>query len=431
MIIAHQHYRRVALLGWLIVTTTGGSISAQENNPREIPWRDDVAGGRLTNPGRSQLLPPTRENSAVGQQLPVVDSDQPSSDDASYWWEEDAEQTVVSPEMPSRGRSSRGEIIQSTQILAWVGSEAILAGDLLGRINELLQPAVGKATEAQLDEQRWILMERMLPSAVESKLVFLDFVRRMEQEQVDAVRTSVYEQFDEKQLPRLVEQAKLKSPAEFERRLRAFGTSTEYMRRSFFEQVAAREMIRQHESDDDEVTHDELLIYYKQHADEFAFPAKCRWEHLMVQFAAYDSKQQAYRAIAKMGNAVLRGAKLSVVARRDSEGPTAEDGGVHDWTTKGSLVSIALDEAIFSIRPGEMSDIIEDENGFHIVRVMERNDAGYVSFLEAQVQIRKQIEEERKNQKVKDYVERLKRETYVWNYFEDTTRLARKKERTP
>ena len=54
-----------------------------------------------------------------------------------------------------------------------------------------------------------------------------------------------------------------------------------------------------------------------------------------------------------------------------------------------------------------------------------------MSFLEAQVQIRKQIEEERKNQKVKDYVERLKRETYVWNYFEDTTRLARKKERTP
>ena len=73
-----------------------------------------------------------------------------------------------------------------------------------------------------------------------------------------------------------------------------------------------------------------------------------------------------------MGNAVLRGASFAVVARRESNGPRAEDGGRYDWTNQGSLASEKLDHAIFSLPVDVMSDIIEDQFGFHIVRVVER-----------------------------------------------------------
>ena len=70
----------------------------------------------------------------------------------------------------------------------------------------------------------------------------------------------------------------------------------------------------------------------------------------------------------------------------------------------------------------ELSDILEDETGFHIIRVLEREEVGKVPFTKAQVEIRDKIKEQRQEEKVKTYLERLKRETYVWNYFEEKSR---------
>ncbi|MCA9169647.1 MAG: peptidylprolyl isomerase, partial [Planctomycetales bacterium] len=340
------------------------------------------------------------------------------------WWKEDAEQTIGTPEKGSYGRSvsPRGEVILSTEILAWVGNEPILAGDFLGRINEAIQPAIGKVPPEELDKQRWLLMERMLPNAIEAKMVYLDFTRQMQREQIESVRANVYKQFDEKQMPRMVEQAKLRSPAELEAQLRSYGSSLDTVRRSFFEQVAAREIIRRSSEDDREVTHDQLLEFYEAHLGEYEYPAKAKWEHLMARFSQFKSKREAKKAIAAMGNAVLEGAKLEVVARRSSQGPLASDGGQFDWTTRGSLASSVLDEAIFSFPVGELSPILEDEEGFHIIRVIARQDAGRTSFLDAQSGIRDKIKEERRDAKVKEYLEKLKRETYVWNRFEEEQR---------
>ena len=66
----------------------------------------------------------------------------------------------------------------------------------------------------------------------------------------------------------------------------------------------------------------------------------------MVRPTEFPSERDALKALADMGNAVLRGAPLDVVARRRSQGPRAEQGGKYDWTTQGSLASEVLDEAV-------------------------------------------------------------------------------------
>ena len=80
-------------------------------------------------------------------------------------------------------------------------------------------------------------------------------------------------------------------------------------------------------------------------------------------------------------------------------------------------MSHVLDDAIFSLPVGVMSKILQDDDGFHIVRVIERKDAGRTSFVDAQGGIREKIQETRRDAEVKEYLERLKNETYVWNYF--------------
>lgn len=377
-----------------------------------LPRRDE-SGGRYPADAAAQADPEATPEAAG---VPDVDD--------SKWWQKDPEKQIANPEsgLHGRGVSPRGEIIQSSQIVAMVGTEPILAGDLLGRINEMLEPHAKNATEEQLDQQRWLLLEKLLPSAIESKLVYLDFTRGMEKDKLSSIRTNVYKQFDQKQLPRLIEQAKLETATDLEERLRSLGTSLENTRRSFYEQVTAREMVLREGEDDQEVTHDQLLEYYQEHADVYLTPARVRWEQLSVRFDRHPSKREAYRAIAEMGNAVLNGARLDEVAKRESQGPTAKDGGLYDWTVKGSLVSTVLDESLFQMPLEELSDILEDEIGFHIIRVLEREEVGKVPFTKAQVEIRDKIKEQRQEEKVKTYLERLKRETYVWNYFEEKSR---------
>ena len=78
-------------------------------------------------------------------------------------------------------------------------------------------------------------------------------------------------------------------------------------------------MIRRETDEDEEITHDELLEYYREYQDEYSFSAKARWEILSAHFDKANSKNDAYRKAAMMGNAILRGAPLDVIARKESD----------------------------------------------------------------------------------------------------------------
>jgi parvulin-like peptidyl-prolyl isomerase len=119
-----------------------------------------------------------------------------------------------------------------------------------------------------------------------------------------------------------------------------------------------------------------------------------------------------------MGNEVLAGRPLAEVAKAKSEGPTAASGGEFDWTTKGSLSSPVLDEAIFSLPVGQLSTILADENALHIVRVTERKEAGRISFVDSQVDIRNSLHEERRRRQMDEYLARLRERTPVWTIFD-------------
>ena len=142
----------------------------------------------------------------------------------------------------------------------------------------------------------------------------------------------------------------------------------------------------------------------------------------MVEFRHYRNEKSALREIAELGNEVLRGAPLNAVAKRSGQGPRHEQGGQYDWTTQGSLRSDPLDEAIFSLPMGKLSQIIRDDDGLHIIRVIERTEAGREPFKDAQVEIKKQIRDERRKKRLDEYIGDLRAQTPVWTIFDEGKR---------
>jgi hypothetical protein len=177
----------------------------------------------------------------------------------------------------------------------------------------------------------------------------------------------------------------------------------------------------EHSKCDKEIDFDSTLVYYHDHKADFEYPAQARWEQLSAPFAGYSTKEEAFRAIADMGNRVLSGRPFAEVAKQLSKEPTADKGGYRDWTTKGALVSKVLDEAIFSpmLPVGRMSTIIEDADGYHIVRLIERRDAGIMSFLDAQKGIKAKLTEERSKKLANDYLDGLRKQAQIWTIFDN------------
>ena len=84
------------------------------------------------------------------------------------------------------------------------------------------------------------------------------------------------------------------------------------------------------------------------------------------------------------------------VAKRRSQEPNAEQGGYHDWKAMGDLsLSRAINEAAFALPVQQMSGIIEDFEGLHIIRVIERTEAHLIPFTEAQVEIKEKLQQKR------------------------------------
>jgi len=315
------------------------------------------------------------------------------------------------------------------EIIAWIGDQPIQAGDLLPMVEQTLAPYLEKmpadALESEkhsIDKYRQKLLKDALKSAIDTKLLYLDFLRTIpldkRKEHLPTITARAENVFYEEELPKAIAKAKVASARELEAELRKYGSSLAAQKRSFVERALAQTMLGQKVDYQPEVTHMEMVDYWRENEAEFDRPAKAQWEKLTARFDQFTTKEEAWVALGNMGNEVLRGAPFAAVARRHSQGVDADDGGYHDWTTRGSLASDALDQAIFRLPIGQLSERLEDERGFHIVRVIERDNGGPVPFLDAQGEIQQKLRKQKVRKQVNEYVARLRKEIHVWTVFD-------------
>lgn len=365
--------------------------------------------------------------------LPVASLSQPLSPTGAQPWMPAPSSAAPSPAWTSPAPPLVEEppitIFKPSQIIAWVGDQPIQVGDVMPMVEQImaphlaeLDPKVVEQQKMQIDQQKDKLMKQALDSSIQSKLLYLDFLRTIpadkKKEMLPKITSRAEEQFLEKQLPEAIKKAKVETQAELDAKLREYGSSLERQKQSFVERALGQSVLSQKVNYEPEITHQAMLDYYHAHIQDYELAARSRWEKLTVRFDRCASKQEAWAALGSMGNEVLCGAPLHAVAQRQSQGIDAAEGGYHDWTSRGSLASETLDQAIFTLPVGRLSERLEDSEGFHIVRVIERTQAGRVPFEQAQVDIKETLRKEHIKSQITAYVAKLKQEIPVWNSLE-------------
>jgi hypothetical protein len=298
---------------------------------------------------------------------------------------------------------------------------------VLWRVNQMLEKNRSMIPPNQYEAVRDQLMQRTLTGTIDQKLLYGEFRRTIPAENLPRIEENLIAPFEEHESPRLMKQLNVKSQRELEQELSRLGSSLADARQNFNEHVIASEWVRNQIKINEEVSPDEMVEYYRSRRTDFEFPTQARWEELTVRKGPSSaSAQQAFAKLAHMGNQVWPQMManppadkpvFAEVARAQSDGFNADKGGVHDWTTKGALKASLLDEAIFNFPIGQMSPILDSGTAFHIVRVLERRQAGCRPFSEVQNDIREKLKDERMKVAQDKYIANLRKNAKIWTIY--------------
>ncbi|MHC4617867.1 MAG: peptidylprolyl isomerase [Planctomycetota bacterium] len=162
------------------------------------------------------------------------------------------------------------------------------------------------------------------------------------------------------------------------------------------------------------VTEDDAKKYYSENKKQFETPEQVRASHILITGDTTDPNTDPNGAKAKAKAAGLlkqikAGADFATLAKANSaHAPSAARGGDLGFFARGQTVPPPLEKAAFELKVGQVSDVVETQYGYDIIKVTARKDAGTIPFEQARDNIIQRLTEQKQAELVGQYIESLK-----------------------
>ncbi|KAB0666171.1 peptidylprolyl isomerase [Oryzomonas japonica] len=146
------------------------------------------------------------------------------------------------------------------------------------------------------------------------------------------------------------------------------------------------------------ISEEESKKFYDQNMDKFRQEERVRASHILCGIdtkASAEEKKKAREKAEKLRKELAKGADFATLAKENSSCPSSKQGGDLGFFGKGQMVP-PFEQAAFALKPGEISDVVETQFGYHIIKQTEKTKAETVPFST----VRPRIEDYLKNQKI-------------------------------
>jgi len=164
------------------------------------------------------------------------------------------------------------------------------------------------------------------------------------------------------------------------------------------------------------VSDDEIRNHYDRHKDSFTQPPQVHLSHILVKLDAAgtaEQKKTAMELIAAVQKRLAAGEEFARLPARYSDDALSKDqGGDIGWFVAGQLAA-ELEKKVEALKVGEVSSVVEDRFGFHIIKVIERKEAVTPPLDEISGKIRGLVKQEKGLKLLQPYVKKLRDEARV------------------
>jgi peptidyl-prolyl cis-trans isomerase C len=178
-----------------------------------------------------------------------------------------------------------------------------------------------------------------------------------------------------------------------------------------------QELIKQEVIDKIKVGDADLEKYYKEHTQEFIEPEKVKVNIIMFKLKenATPEEKKAQKKKADLAQKRLKkGDDFEKVAKEVSEDErTKNSGGNTGFFSKGKRMNTygeKVEEKAFALKTGQISDIIEEKNGYYLIKVGEKKPQKEETFQEAKSKIERRMQQEEQKKAYDTYLESLKKQ---------------------
>ena len=211
-------------------------------------------------------------------------------------------------------------------------------------------------------------------------------------------------------------ESKITDPDKFHDYIREqTGMSYEDFRQQMTNQMLTQKVIGEEIASKVAIPEADLQKYYDEHKKDFVREEQVFLSQILISTEGKTTDQvvAAQKKAAELVVRARKGEKFSDLARDNSDDPaTARDGGQLPPYKRGMLLK-SIEDVVFKQKKGYVTDPIKTPQGYLILKVDDRYEAGQASFEEVKDQINDIVARPKVEPKIRDYLTTLRQQAYL------------------
>jgi peptidyl-prolyl cis-trans isomerase C len=163
------------------------------------------------------------------------------------------------------------------------------------------------------------------------------------------------------------------------------------------------------------ITDEESKTYYDTHPQSFVQPEQVRASHILIKVdadATEAQKTEARKKITAIQQKLKKGEDFASLAENYSEDTTSKKGGDLGYFGRGQMVE-PFEEAAFSLKPNEISDIVETQYGYHLIKVVDKKPEAKLTYAEVKDRLDQYLKQQKLQSAEKLYIDNLRKNAAV------------------
>jgi peptidyl-prolyl cis-trans isomerase C len=285
---------------------------------------------------------------------------------------------------------------QLPDILARVNGETVSKAEFERAVASIEARAGGPVPPEQRDQ----VLRNVLDQVVSYKLL----VQESHSRKVEATDAEVDARVKEIQ-------GQFPNEAAFKQMLTTRHTTLDELRTDVRQDIAVQKMIDAEVAPKAAVKPEQLADFYAKNPDQFKQPERVHASHILIgvpKGADAATKAQARTKAEQVLKDVKAGKDFATLAKENSQDPgSAPNGGDLGFFQPGQMVG-PFNDAAFNLAPGAVSDLVETEFGFHIIKVAEKQASRAIPLDEVKPQLEQFLLQRNRQEQTDAFVKGLR-----------------------
>ncbi len=302
-------------------------------------------------------------------------------------------------------QSSKGTVIE--EIVARVNNDAITLSDVQ-KADQALHEEIAhdcqgcppeKMDEIYKDKQKDLLRDLIDQALLVERAKDLGI----------SVETDVIKRLDD-----IRKQNTLGSMEELEREVEKQGIGWEDFKSQIRNNLLTQEVIRREVGAHINIPTEDVKKYYEEHQKDFNRPEQVVLSEIFLSTEGKSPEEMSSveKKAEDLRNRVAKGEDFNEIAKHFSEGSTAKDGG-ELGTFELGMLSKQLEDIVFKLDKGQMTDVIQTKTGFEVLKVEAHYQAGLQPLDKVENEIMNRIYGQKMQPTMREYLGQLREQSYV------------------